>query len=86
MEILLVGWLPGHSIIITILQALISLPCSERKTYANISRADPTYIQDLLNLVNTVPADGLVPSGARPSAGAVMTTKFCMSFSEILQL
>ena len=32
------------------------------------------YISDL-NLVITVPADGLAPKGARPSAGTVMTSK-----------
>ena len=54
----------------------------------NPANAGPINTQDL-NLVNTVPADGLAPIGARPSAGAVMTTKlhmFSMKFPLLLLL
>ena len=37
----------------------------------------PAHIQDP-DWVITVPADGLAPDGARPSAGTVMTTEFDM--------
>ena len=39
--------------------------------------ACPMYIQDM-NVVITVPADGLAPNGARPSAGTMLTTKLDM--------
>ena len=39
-----------------------------------------------LNLVITVPADGLAPKGARPSAGKVLTTKCMHDFPNILWL
>ena len=32
------------------------------------------YLQDT-NWLTTVPADGLAPNGARPSAGTALTTK-----------
>ena len=40
----------------------------------NLSNAGPVYIKDV-NVVIIVPADGLAPHGARPSAGTVMITK-----------
>ena len=33
------------------------------------------------SLVITVPADGLAPNGARPSAGTLVTTKLCIIYS-----
>ena len=50
--------------------------------WINPSYADLTLIQDT-NLVIIVPADGLAPSGARPSAGTVMTTKFTTMFRQL---
>ena len=40
----------------------------------SLGSAGPVYIQ-VINVVITVPADGLAPGGARPSAGTVMTSK-----------
>ena len=44
-----------------------------------LSSASPVYSRDL-NLVITVPADGLAPSGARPLAGPAMTTNMLPNF------
>ena len=46
----------------------------------NSLSAGPIYIWDP-NFVITVPADGLAPNGARPSAGTVMTVTLYMSSS-----
>ena len=42
------------------------------------------YIYKGLNLVITVPADGLAPNGARPTAGTVLITKLVMIFTKFL--
>ena len=45
-----------------------------RPQCVNLSSASSAHIQNS-DLVITIPADGLAPNGARPSAGTVMTTK-----------
>ena len=35
-----------------------------------------TYARPKIDLITTLPADGLAPNGATPSAGKVMITKF----------
>ena len=45
----------------------------------NCSRACPVYVWDLIrdiNMVITMPADGLAPNGVRPSAGTVLIALF----------
>ena len=44
---------------------------------SNPLNAGSIYMWDP-NLVSTVPADGLAPNGARPSAGTMLITKFHM--------
>ena len=39
-----------------------------------------------LNLAITVPADGLAPNGARPSAGTVLTANYHISFTVLLMI
>ena len=44
-----------------------------RILYRNPLKAGFVYVQ-VPNVDSTVPADGLAPKGARPSAGTVLTT------------
>ena len=47
-------------------------------THSFYQRCQKLYPSQLkLNVVSAVPADGLAPCGARPSAGTVMTDKYC---------
>ena len=56
---------------------LLLLKCSSDILYA--------YSQDFI-LVIIVPADGLAPTGARPSAGTMLTTKLHVCSSKLLKL
>ena len=50
--------------------------------YIDPSRASPVYIRDM-DLFTTVSADDLAPSGSRPSACAVMTTRLDAKLSQV---